>query len=338
MSTIEKIKKHYLPTIQSSLAQAYIGGSAAELSYYALLALIPALILIANVIPLLPMETEEVLALISRLIPDQVENVILPTLKDYLNTVNIGAISLSSIAIIWSGSTGFTSLQRIFQRVYGMSKAKNFVILRLLSFLFAAALVLCAVIVNLVFIFGESVLELFETYFKIASDLHEQLLLLFNFQGLGLIVSLFCFNLFINQVVPLHRRPVKYQCPGALVSSFALYMISKLFNIYVRFFVGDSLTSSTIGVFIVMMIWIYLSCAAVIVGAAINQIIYRLATEKHLFGEKNAADLSFFSIMNQPGTAYEIDTFSTRCDVEENSIQFKNADRLSWEGRYGEEI
>lgn len=303
---IKRFKTKYLPILLASFKQSDIFGNAAQLSYYLLLALVPTLILLANMIPLLPMGSEQVLGLATQILPEPVSGLLLPTLRQYLNSVNLSVISVSTLALIWSGSTGFTSLQRILKKVYGQETQANFLVIRILSFLFATALVLAVGFLSFFYIFGESLFVLLKQNINIPVAINELVEWLINFQWLWLLLGIFAFNLFINQVVPLHGRPLKYQWGGALISSLALFIINDLFNVYVRYFVGSSLTQSTIGIFIVMMIWLYLSCAAVLAGAAVNEMLYRVLHRELRFNPHSASLSTIFSFFSTGKISYEL--------------------------------
>ena len=270
-----KFQQKYLPVIQRSVQDAYVGGSAAEMSYYTLLALIPLLILLANVIPIIPMDTGQVIQLITDFLPDQVAPFIIPVLKQYLGNVNMGVISLSSIAIIWSGSTGFTSLQRVLKRVYGIDHKNNMIFTRLISFFLAFALVLVVAVFSLLYMFGEAFFQLLEAHISLPEQLVQIISGLLSVQNLWLVLALFLFNSYLYQVVPMPGWHIKYSLIGASVSTLMMYLISTLFSYYVYYFVGQSLTSSTIGVFVVLMIYIYLFCISIVSGALINILYYR---------------------------------------------------------------
>ena len=115
--------------------RASIMQGAAEMAYYMLLSLVPILLVVANVIPLLPFDTAEILNLLEQTFPEDINQIIMPIVLDYLKSGSGGAISIGLLASIWSASKVFTTLRRVLDEVYGTTEAKNFIVARLLSLL-----------------------------------------------------------------------------------------------------------------------------------------------------------------------------------------------------------
>ncbi|MDO4680414.1 MAG: YihY/virulence factor BrkB family protein [Aerococcus sp.] len=262
-----------MPIIMKTVQKADIGGSAAELAYYSLLALLPVLLLVANVIPLLPFDRGSILNIVEQFIPDQVESLILPTLADYLETVNAGAISISLILAIWTASVAFSSLQKILNCVYDRPLKGNVIITRLFSFLITFLLVLVVAALGVAYVFGESILGYVQSRLGVELDLIRTL---FSFQQPILFVALLLLFTFIYMLVPNVRQTFKYSFPGALTAGILSLLLSQLFGYYVTYFGGASVGNGTLGVFIILMLYLFLNAVVIILGAMVNIIYYHV--------------------------------------------------------------
>lgn len=273
----EKLKKVYLPILNQNLQRADIGGSAAQLAYYLLLALFPVILLVANVVPLLPFDADRVIDMIATVLPQEVEHLILPTLQRYLSSANTGIISLSLVFSIWSASTGFNALQKILNQVYGVGSNGNIIIRRAISFLVTLLLVVIMGLISIVFVFGETIFNFAQQFIALPE------IFLQAFSSLkwpSLLLVLLLAMLFIFQVVPRHHYRLKYAVPGALVTSAGILLLSSLFSLYVRFFGGRSVANGTLGVFIVLMLYLFLSSVMLVVGALVNSLYYRISNRR----------------------------------------------------------
>ena len=105
-------------------------GQQEEMSYYLLLSLVPILLVVANIIPLLPINTTEILSIIEQAVPGDVSELLMPIVTGYLESSSGGAISIGLLASIWSASNVFSTLRRVLDDVYGANTKKNFVIAR----------------------------------------------------------------------------------------------------------------------------------------------------------------------------------------------------------------
>lgn len=275
-----------MPIIMKTVQKADIGGSAAELAYYSLLALLPVLLLIANVIPLLPFDRGSILNIVEQFVPDQVESLILPTLSEYLQTVNAGAISISLILAIWTASVAFSSLQKILNRVYDRPLVGNVIITRLFSFLITFLLVLIVAALGVAYVFGESIL----TYLQAHLGLELQALhMLFSFQQPILFLALLLLFTFVYMLVPNIRQTFKYSFPGALTAAVLSLVLSQLFGYYVTYFGGSSVGNGTLGVFIILMLYLFLNAVVIILGAMVNIIYYQVEHVHDFLHQETAA-------------------------------------------------
>ncbi|KAA9239219.1 YihY/virulence factor BrkB family protein [Aerococcus mictus] len=269
---VKKIKEVLVPIASQSVQDASIGSSAAELAYYALLAIFPMLLLVANIIPLLPFDSAQAVEWITAILPNEIEPLLIPTLESYLDSTSAGSLSINTILVIWSSSAGFSALQRVLNRVYGNPDHKNAVITRIASFLIAFLLVLTVGVFSLFFVFGETLLRVINNFVPLPLGFVE---LLLGLKWPVLLISVFILMLFIYIVVPNQPMTLKYALPGSVTAAVMVLLISSLFGVYVQFAGGSSVQNGTIGVFIALMLYLYLNGMALIVGALVNTIYYR---------------------------------------------------------------
>lgn len=267
MSFFETIK-----IAQKHFKRAEVGRQSAELAYYILLALFPVLLAVANVIPLLPLPTEQILEYVQLAVPDEVATVILPILEGYLSGGSGGAFSLGVFISLWPASKAFSVFQRVLNQVYDAEVRKNFIITRIFSFATAILLVLLLGVVAFLFVFGKEMLQLIQSLlpFEIIGIIStfEQLRWVTAFTVLILVMA------FVYYFIPNVKWKIKYAFPGAAFSAVGFLLISQLFSLYISVAGGASLGTGTIGVFIVLMVWLFLLGNVFIVGGVVNVIYY----------------------------------------------------------------
>ncbi|MGP6138655.1 MULTISPECIES: YihY/virulence factor BrkB family protein [unclassified Jeotgalibaca] len=262
--TIKIAQKHF--------KRAEVGRQSAELAYYTLLALFPVLLALANVIPLLPLPTEQILEYVQMAVPDEVGTVILPILEGYLSGGSGGAISLGVIISLWPASKAFSVFQRVLNQVYDTEPRKNFIITRIFSFLTAVLMVSLMAVVAFIFVFGREILELVQSLLPVdilgVITAFEQVRWIIAFATLIMILA------FVYYFIPNVKWGIKYALPGAVFATVGFLLISQLFSLYISIAGGASIGTGTIGVFIVLMIWLFLLGNVFIIGGAVNVIYY----------------------------------------------------------------
>ncbi|MDN6626720.1 MAG: YihY/virulence factor BrkB family protein, partial [Pisciglobus halotolerans] len=187
-SSFVKKLEPLLSIVQSNWQRSKITNTAGELAYFSLLSIFPIILVLANVIPLLPITAAEVLPYLQTALPPDIFNVLKPVLENYLSSVHGGIISIGLITSLFSASKFFNVLQDIMNQVYGVEEKENFILVRVISLLVELAIVAVVGAVLFVFIFGQQIVAVIESFLNINLSLITQLLQL---RWIVLIVILF---------------------------------------------------------------------------------------------------------------------------------------------------
>lgn len=257
--------------------RASIMQGAAEMAYYMLLSLVPILLVVANVIPLLPFDTAEILNLLEQTFPEDINQIIMPIVLDYLKSGSGGAISIGLLASIWSASKVFTTLRRVLDEVYGTTEAKNFIVARLLSLLSMIAILGVVAAAVFAFVFGEQILGFIQEFLQIEFPLIQQLL---QIRWIGLPLILFAFGLIIYDVVPNHHLTWHQAIPGAVFFTVGLTLVFQSFSLITRFMGGDAIANQTIGGFIALMLFLYFANVVILFGALLNTLLFEIKNDQ----------------------------------------------------------
>ncbi|MGB3404095.1 MAG: YihY/virulence factor BrkB family protein [Microcoleaceae cyanobacterium] len=69
---------------------------------------------------------------------------------------------------------------------------------------------------------------------------------------------------------PSQRQPETPIMPGAILSAILWAFLSNLFRLYVYHFGNYNFTYGTIGAFIILLLWLYICCLVMLIGAQLN--------------------------------------------------------------------
>jgi membrane protein len=69
---------------------------------------------------------------------------------------------------------------------------------------------------------------------------------------------------------PSYRQPGTPIIPGAILSAILWAFLSNLFRLYVYHFGNYNFTYGTIGAFIILLLWLYICCLVMLIGAQLN--------------------------------------------------------------------
>lgn len=276
MEKSQNIWSRLLKTYRDNSEQLRFGSYAAEMSFYVIWAMVPILLALANVIAILPIKTADILAMMRNFVPAEVQSILLPILQGYLENTSPGVFSLGLIISLWPASNVFNTLQRVFNEIYKVEPRKNLLISRGFAYLFMIFMVLLIFAVTSLLVFGESILHLVEQRLPDYSGLVS---LIVQQGWIFGVILVFCLLVLMYYIIPNVHRPLKYALPGAIFSFVGIFLISQLFTIYLSF-AGNSISNQTLGIFIILMIWLYFNSMVLCVGAYLNVFYYDFKNPK----------------------------------------------------------
>lgn len=257
--------------------RASVNQGAAEMAYFTLLSILPILLVLANIIPLLPLPVEEILGFIQNIAPDDIYNILAPTLIEYLESGSGGAISLGALAAIWSASKIINSMRNILNDVYNTIGQTNFILGRILSMFIMLGVIIVIGLAIFAFVFGEQILLLVQSLIGIDIPFINQFL---AFRWLVLIAILPVVFLILYQFVPDHNLPIKYAVPGAIFSTVGWLILTQFFSIYISLAGGEAAANATFGTFIILMLFLYFSSIILLIGALVNVLVFEWRNDK----------------------------------------------------------
>lgn len=261
--TVKRIIRTYLYHFQ----KARLSASAAELAYYTLLSIFPAILIVGNILPMVGLDAKTVLSYLETAIPTSVYNLISPVIYDLLHRGSGGLLTTGVVIAIWSTSQAIAAFQRDVNAAYGVAEDLNPIWNRIVSFLWI--LVVLVVIATLVFLYGlgEPILRNLQPILNFNTRyIHQFASYRYPVTFIGLFVGLLCLYYF----VPNARVRLRFVALGSLVATFLLMGLARLLTYYGVLFNTQIASYKTISAFIVMMIWLDLSGIIVMIGATIN--------------------------------------------------------------------
>jgi membrane protein len=262
--------------MQEVLKRAFsqrLPGLAAEMTYHLMLSLFPAIMAFLAAVGLfnpLKITFENLLVRLTKVVPDEVAFLIGGFIQEVLRTESQSLFSLSFFFWIWSASAGMSAgmyaldkMQRIPQ-----DKIRPFWKARLISLLLTIATM---------FLLISALALVFVTDFLVNLAASQDYLVQFNFlrlwQRLSLPLGLGIAALtiaFIYRFGPSRWNAGTPILPGAILATLAWAILSQGFKIYVASFGNFNRVYGAVGGFIVLQLWVYLSCLVLLIGNELN--------------------------------------------------------------------
>ena len=258
-----------------------IFGRAAQLSYYFLLALFPLLLFLTSLIGYFAQTgTElrgELLGYLGAVVPAQAGTLINETVDEVAQGSGGGKLSFGLLAALWAASNGMGAICAALNVAYEVRETRSWWKVRLVAVLLTIALSTLILSALALVLFGGHIAEavaarlMFGSVFTTAWKVLQW--------PLVLVFVLLAFALIYYLAPDLkERRRWAWITPGAVLAVVLWLLVSFAFRLYLHYFDSYSATYGSLGAVIILMLWFYLTGAAILIGGEVNSEI-TFATE-----------------------------------------------------------
>jgi membrane protein len=242
---------------------------AAALSYYFVISLFPGLIFLSAVVAYLPVPDlfNQALTLMSHFVPAESMGLVRKVLTDVVTPYRTTFLSFGVLGTMWAASGGFTAAMEALNIAYDAQETRPFWKTRPLALaltLLMGTLLLTALGVMIVGPrFGE----------WLAAKLHSVNLFIVLWPYIRWIIAVTFAVLSVEALyflAPNVKQRFWASLPGAILAVAAWLALSYLLGIYFRQFANLNKTYGTLGAAVALMVWLYWTGFAMLVGAELN--------------------------------------------------------------------
>jgi membrane protein len=257
-------------------------GRAAELSYYFLLALFPLLIFLTSVIGLvLGSDTgtrQALFSYLARVIPPTAFQLIESTMTEVAASGNGGKISFGILAALWAASNGMGAITQSLNVAYDVKETRPWWKHRLTAIGLTIALSVLIISALILVVAGGHIADFLAGIFGFGSVFSVTWKIVQWPIVLGFMT--FAFALIYYFAPDLHDQAWKWLTPGAAIGVALWLAVSVVFRVYLHFFDSYSKTYGSLGAVIILMLWLYFTGAAILIGGEINSEIENAAAKR----------------------------------------------------------
>jgi len=277
------LSKDFLARVWARANEDDVFGRSAQLSYYFLLALFPLLVFLITLFGYFAgtgtQLQHKLTTYLGSVVPGSALQLVISTIQEVIATRGTGKLSFGLIAALWAASSGMNALGDALNAAYDVRETRSWWKVRLISVALTVALAVLIVSALLIVLYGGRFGEF------VAGSIHEEnafsitwkilqwpIALAFTFLAFGLI-----YHFAPNLAARRHGRRLaagdyrrRWVSPGVLVAVVLWMLVSLAFRLYLHFFNSYSATYGSLGALIILMLWFYLTGAAILLGGEIN--------------------------------------------------------------------
>jgi membrane protein len=260
-----------------------VGDRAAALAYYFLFALFPALLFLTALLGMLPIPNlmDNLMAYVTRALPPDAASVTEKTLREIVRGARGGLLSIGVLGALWAASNGIASIMTALNAVYDVPERRPFWKRKALAVgltLLFSAFILTALALM---VFGPKIGETIASWVGLGAVFA----LVWNVVSIPVVVLLSSIGVaFIYYLAPAVEQKFRWVTPGSALAVVLWLAMSAGLRWYVMHFADYNATYGSLGGAILLMLWLYFSGVALLVGGEVNAVI------EHAAAARGAAD------------------------------------------------
>jgi membrane protein len=258
-------------------------GRAAQLSYFFLLALFPLLIFLISLFGYFNGAgshlQKSMIAYLGDVMPPAALQLVVATLDEVTKGRGTGKLSFGILLALWAASSGVNALAEALNSAYDVEETRPWWRVRLISIgltIFLSVLIISALLLVL---YGGQLGEALaatigagQVFSIIWQSLQIPIALMFV-----LIALVMIYRFVPNAAAKRHGKGLRdsdyrrrWFSPGVIIAVLLWLLVSLGFRLYLDYFNSYSATYGSLGALIILMLWFYLTGAAILLGGEIN--------------------------------------------------------------------
>lgn len=271
---MEKLKNsklwQWLREIAAFLQPMRISVHSASTSFFLILSVFPASMILVGVLGYTSLEAEDVLSFVSQVVPEPLLPLARRLLDGAYDATSAPLLSISAITAIWSASRGILGLKEGLNAVYGVKERRSYLVTRGISMFYTVLFVAMLVLSLVLNVFGTTILD----YLHMTTNPVLLFLMdVIDFRFFLLLLLQTALFTAMYAALPDRRLGLWESFPGAIVASLGWLIFSNIFSLYVEYFPRYANIFGSVYGAALTMLWLYFCIMIVFYGGAINRYI-----------------------------------------------------------------
>jgi membrane protein len=256
-------------------------GRAAQLAYFWFFSLIPMLLIVTVILGYMAQGEEmrqTLLGYVRRTLPGPSFALVRDTLNEVSANAGAGKLWIGIVTTLWAASSGMSSVIDGLNRAYEVREARPWWRARTLAALLTIVIAVLIVIALSIFLYGGRLGTLlgsrldFAGPAKAAWPILEWLLVV--------LFALIAFLLVYRFAPNLRDQKLWWILPGATAGVAMWVAVSLGLRLYLRYFRSYSTVYGALGAVLILLLWLYASSAALLIGGELNSEIENAAARR----------------------------------------------------------
>jgi membrane protein len=262
--------------------QDNVAGHAAQLSYYFLMALFPALLLLLTIAGFVaqgnPHFRAGVFLLLGSALPPSASELVDKTVTDVARAAGGLKLTFGVVFTLWSASGGIQAIMQTLNRCFGVTETRPWWKRAVTAVGLTIALAVLVQVAMALVLFGPHIARWLGARLELSNAFVLAWRAVQYPVALGLMLT--AFGLLYHLAPDRKKSRWQWITPGS-VAGVCLWVVASFgFRLYLHYFNSYAKTYGSLGAVITLMIWLYATGIAILLGGEVNATIENAAAEQ----------------------------------------------------------
>lgn len=274
--------KEFLNDIKQEWVKDKIDTVAAALTFFGVLSIFPFLLFAVALTGLVidPAESARIIGELNQVAPPAVANILGERLRALTEGQSPALLTVGALGAVWAASGGVVALMDALNSAYGVEDSRSFVKRRGIALLVTLGAAVLVTIASALAVATPAIAEHLGPLGTLVLWLRVPVSMLLV---MAVLAALY-------YVLPDVEQKFKFITPGSVVAVVIWAIASLGFSFYVSRFGSYEVSYGALGGVIILLLWMWISSMAVLLGAEINAVIEHRSPDGKRTGAKDCSD------------------------------------------------
>ena len=275
-SILEFDWKQFFIRLYERTFDADIFSRAATVAFYFSFSLFPLLYFLVSLFGILLESSDglraELFSYLRQIMPLTVFDLIKKTVDEIVANSSGGKATLGLAIALWSASAGVDAIRTSLNEIYKIKDSRFWLRTKLQSLLLTLVVSILTMVVLAIVFYGWQLVQyaLAGIGLEITSPL-----ILVTIQWISiLLIMLFACEIIYNLLPDFKKVKWIWITPGSIVAIISWIILTSGFRTYLAYFNSYNKAYGSLGAVIIMMLWLYLTASALMIGGVINAVLH----------------------------------------------------------------
>lgn len=258
--------------VWAEMSEDRILGRAAQLSFYFLLSLFPLLLIMVTLLNRFAFVESALrgalFKLLNSVVPDSASDLVDGVLQHLSEGISGTGISFGLLIALWAASSGMVAIMNALNLAYEIDESRSWWKRRLVAIGLVIAFMVLIIMALTLVVYGGEIAQAVATGLGLGSTLTTVLRI--AEWPLAVAFVLLVFNLLYLYAPNIKQRSWHWLMPGTVVAVGLWFLASYGFKFYVSNFGAYNRIYGSVGAVIVLLLWLYITGIAILIGAQVN--------------------------------------------------------------------